>query len=104
MKVLTVKMPDGSVWGVPVDVIARNRAAYYADKEFDGDIEMSLSEDTWPLFNSRGGDSDAIDWATNNMNWSDVNGAAFLVNTQVEPPDYQEGWMNGEHEIVEMER
>ena len=27
MKMLTIEMPDGSKWGVPVEVIARSRAA-----------------------------------------------------------------------------
>jgi len=48
-KYMTVKMPDGSVFGVPVEMVARNRAAHYAH-EFNGDIERSLKEDTIPLF------------------------------------------------------
>ena len=42
-KLMTVEMPDGSKWGVPVEMIARNRAAHYAS-EFDGDIERSIFE------------------------------------------------------------
>lgn len=52
-KLMTVEMPDGSKWGVPVEMIARSRAAYYAN-EFDGDVERSLAEDTLPLFESVG--------------------------------------------------
>jgi len=44
-KYMTVKMPDGSVFGVPVEMVARNRAAHYAH-EFNGDIERSLKERT----------------------------------------------------------
>jgi hypothetical protein len=47
-KYLTIKQSDGSVWGVPVEMIARNRAEFYAS-EFDGDVEQSLQEDTLPL-------------------------------------------------------
>jgi hypothetical protein len=45
MKYLSMTMPDGSKWGVPVEMIARNRAAHYAS-EFDGDVERSLTEDS----------------------------------------------------------
>lgn len=94
-KVMTVTQSDGSVWAVPIEVIARSRATHYAH-EFDGDIERSMREDTMPLF-----DSDAYeveDWAANNMNWSDVKAVAF----QLSPPqgiDFQEGWLNGEKEV-----
>lgn len=97
MKMLKVEMPDGSKWGVPVEIIAKNRAEYYAD-EYDGDVECSLAEDTMPLFESD--DYEVEDWACNNMNWSDVNGYAKLL----EPSkcDFQEGWLYGEKSIVDI--
>lgn len=92
---LEIKMPDGSVWGVPVMVIAKDRAANYAN-EFGGDVERSLVEDTLPLFEAEV--FEIKDWAANNMNWSDVKHAA----TRIRPPDpltdadFQEAWVNGE--------
>lgn len=50
-KYMTIEMQDGSIWGVPVEMIAKNRAAHYAH-EFDGDVERSLAEDTIPLCQS----------------------------------------------------
>ncbi len=97
VKILTIELPDGSKRGIPVDVIARDRAAHYAH-EFDGDIEKSLTEDTLPMF-----DEDPFeieDWAANNMNWSDVSKHAIVVE-QAPSPDMQEVWMNGEKEIIE---
>lgn len=91
-KYLTVKMPDGSVWGVPVEMIARNRAAHYVD-EYGGDIELSLAKDTLPLFES---DEYSIeDWAENNMNWSDFDGHQVKLS-DAPPPDFSEGLCNGE--------
>jgi hypothetical protein len=29
-RLMTITMPDGSKWGVPVEMIARNRAEHYA--------------------------------------------------------------------------
>lgn len=100
MKILAcVRMPDGSVWAVPVAVVARNRAEHYAH-EFGGDVERSLVEDTVPLF---GDDSSAVtDWAQNNMNWSDVEKDAHLVEPPGDP-DFQEGWTSGEMWVEEQE-
>ena len=97
MKMLTIEMPDGSKWGVPVEVIARNRAAHYAH-EFGGDVERSMAEDTMPLFESD--DYEVGDWAANNMNWSDVETQAKKLQS-VPDPDFQEGWVNGEKSVIE---
>lgn len=94
---LRVTMPDGTRWDVPVMVIAKDRADEYAH-EFDGDAAKSLNEDTLPLFLE---DEDEIkDWAENNMNWSDVKSVAIRVPTKKKPVDYQEGWVDGDKEIV----
>lgn len=86
---LTMELPNGEVWGVPVDMIARNRAAHYA-KEFDGDMIRSLAEDTIPLFNSD--DFEVKDWAENNMNWCDFDGHQVKLRDGIalQPADY---WM-----------
>ena len=97
-KILTLTMPDGSVWGVPVDIIALNRAAYYA-KDYDFDINRSLTEDTNPFFNAD--EYEIKDWAANNMNWSDFDGYQFKIESAT-PLDFQEAWMSGEMNIVEI--
>ncbi|MEB6632763.1 hypothetical protein [Kluyvera cryocrescens] len=95
-KELHVTMPDNSVWAVPVQLIATNRAEYYA-KEFGGDIQRSLAEDTLPLF--RADDYEIEDWAANNMNWRDVQHAARCVT--LGGVDYDEGWTNGDKNVKE---
>ena len=95
-KFLRITMPDQSKWDVPVMLIARNRADHYKS-EFGDDIERSLAEDTIPLFDSD--DYEIEDWASNNMNWDEVKEHA--VRAEDGEVDYQEGWVNGEKEIVE---
>ncbi len=96
-KHLFIAMPDESVWAVPVEVIARNRATYYA-REFGGDVEASLAKDTLPRFND---DPFEIEgWAENNMNWSEVVEHARLINEG--ETDYQEGWVNGDKEVADL--
>ena len=96
-RLMTVEMPDGSKWGVPIEMIARNRAAHYAD-EFDGDVDASMAEDTVPLFDVD--EYEIQDWAVNNMNWSDFDGHQVKVS-EAPPPDFQLAWMEGEKDFIE---
>lgn len=94
-----IEMRDGSVWAMPVEVIARHRAEHYKD-EFGDDVERSLEEDTWPLFEEN--DYEVSDWAVNNMDWDDVVDHAKQISKPepLTPYDFQEGWMNGNKEVV----
>jgi hypothetical protein len=98
MKMMTVTMPDGSVWGVPVELIALNRAKAYAD-EFDGDVERSLAEDTLPYF-EEDAEYNIIDWAANQMNWCNFDGHQVKIS-DAPPPDFDEAWCSGEKGITE---
>jgi len=94
-------MPDGCKYDVPVEIIARNRAKYYADYavEFGSNIKKSLENDTIPLFNDD--PFEIKDWASNNMNWKDVEKFAKKVPGKVDVEiDYQEGWCNGDQEVL----
>lgn len=94
---LRVTMPDGSKWDVPIRLIANNRAKHYKD-EFGGSLLRSLSEDTLPLFEKD--HYEIKDWAANEMNWSDVRRHATKVDMRPADVDYEDGWCNGEKEIV----
>ena len=100
-KFLRVTMPDGSKWDVPVKKIAENRARYYMKDPELGTFEKSYNEDTIPLFESD--DYEIEDWASNNMNWKDVVAFARKVEShRMADSDFQEGWINGDKEIVEV--
>jgi len=98
---MTLEVPDYGTVAVPVATIARNRAEHYKH-EFGGDVERSLAEDTWPLFEL---DSfECEDWARNNMNWSDVKDAHVTIEREVPPgPDFQEAWTDAEYEFLSAE-
>jgi hypothetical protein len=91
-----VEMPDGSVWQVPVSLIAQDHAEYYA-KVDNVDFDVSLRENTIPMFED---EYEIRDWATNNMDWDDVKHMARQVKAPNDSVDYQEGWMNGDYELV----
>lgn len=85
-----VTMPDGSRWDVPVQAIADSRDENYQDDK----------EDTIAFIRAKSlGRGEIEDWAVNNMNWDDVKEYATQA-VKPEEPDLQDGWVNGEKEIV----
>lgn len=103
MKMLRVTMPDGSKWDVPAQIIAADRATYYADHDNpEGSSVEELAKTYREEFDYTMQHPSVIkDWSSNNMNWSDVQDKAVRVADPT-TGDYQEGWMNGEKEIVEV--
>lgn len=91
---LEVVMPDGSTWAIPLAVVAQSRARAFAAR-YNGDQAASL-EATNKRFAAE--EYDAIDWASNNMNWSDV--ASCAVRLKGPTVDYQEGWVNGPKRVA----
>lgn len=97
---LHVEMPDRSVWSVPVWIIVLDRASFDMKRREHGDIVRIIEEDVIPQF--RESIFDLKDWASNNMNWEDVEDYACQVQSYEEPVDYQEGWVNGEKSLIEI--
>lgn len=91
-----VTMPDGSRWDVPVMHIALARARYYAH-EYGDSVGTSLEQDTEPLFVD---ESEILDWAQNDMNWSDVKDVAERAPNSPVEIDWENGWVSGPKEIV----
>ena len=48
-------------------------------------------------------DYELLDWASNNMDWKGVKDQAMLLETKVEPTDYDKEWTNAKMEIVELD-
>ena len=72
MKVIMVE-EDGYAWHIPLEFIAKHRAAFYAD-----DPDTTEAEEVEFVM---GDDYEGVDWFLNNMNWVDVAGVARLVQT-----------------------
>lgn len=97
-KFLKVTMPDGSKWKVSIRVIAEHRARYFGS-EPKHTFECAL-KNTLELFEDD--EYEVEDWASNNMDWSDVEKHAERIKDQgLSVEELQEGWVNGEKEIVE---
>lgn len=100
-KYLRTTMLDGSEYDVSVHIIAKERADYYA-KHGSGhhngaEYDRIYKEEYEYTYND---DSEICDWACNNMDWVDVKCHAIKVR-EPNDTDYQEGWINGEHEVIE---
>jgi DNA-binding XRE family transcriptional regulator len=72
MRLLNGEIPNG-------DLVASMAATL---EEFDGDDEL------------------IADWAQNNMGWDEVKAHAKQVK-EPQPPDYEDGWVNGAWEVGE---
>ncbi len=83
---MVISMPDHSKWAVPTFVIRDSWWAYYKKHE-DANID-DFDE------------SECADWASNNMNWADVEHVACKLPAAEESTvDYQLGWVNGDKEF-----
>jgi len=102
-KKLRVTMPDGSQYDVPAALVAMNRATYYAEHDTGKTLGPEFEKVYAYEFDYTMRTDDVImDWAANNMNWSDVSSMAKRVMPSTMSDDeFQEGWINGEKEIVE---
>lgn len=98
MKMLIVNFSNGNRFEIPAEVIAKDRASYYADKESDSAKEFEQkfeSELEYALEN----DSVVKDWASNNMDWDDVKDDAVEIGAV--PVDKSAEWTNATKKISE---
>lgn len=73
MKFLRIE-DSGFVWDVPAEVIAKNRATYYAERDKDTSYDEEFKYTMSSNYELR-------DWFFGNMDWDDVSEAATLVGT-----------------------
>jgi len=110
---LIVKMPNGEKWQVPAKFIAEDRAKYYAEHDTKSIEEKEMREQEFnrvyedefrESLNSEDKYYNLRDWASNNLNWEDVEHLAKKIirdTPENSKDDFQEGWVNGEKEVVE---
>ena len=94
---LEITMNDGSVFHLGANMIALNRANYYSAKESTGEDKERVQQEEYKI--TLDDPDELIDWAKNNMNWSDVSLFAKLVKSPDEC-DYQDGWVNGKMRVI----
>ncbi len=99
---LRIKFPDAD-FDVPAKLIAEDRASHYAklDHERDGeDYEETFKKEVeWVMAEESG--FELYDWASNNMDWSDVKDQAIRVEREKPKVDYEREWSNVQKEVVD---
>lgn len=100
-KVIRVSMSDGTMWDIPAETVAKSRADYYArwdSERGDGTYHEVYEKEFEITMQNR---YELLDYATNNMNWSDVVADAVQVPTPPPAPaDYAREWSNAEKTVV----
>lgn len=90
-----VTFPNGEVFMIPAEVVAKNRTEYYAEKDgFKSESsewleEFEQSMDTYEL----------LDWMQNNMDWVDVKEHA--TKNESNEPDYDKMWFESSVSVLE---
>jgi len=107
MKYLYVEMPNGEWWKLPCAIIASDRAMYfskrYAEKNglnFEEQQKVYKTEYKYTMND----EYEIFDWASNNMNWTDVKDFAICVGSSpLNQREFQKGWINGNKKIINEE-
>jgi hypothetical protein len=104
-KELIITFSDGSRWAIPAEIIAKQRAAWYALHDIGGTItpeneaEYERIEQE-EIEHALRDDYEITDWASNNMNWSDVEKHAARIS-EPKPADYASEYSNAEKDVQE---
>ena len=101
MKIMRVKFENGEVYDIPAEVIAKHRAHSYAiDEGEKGSLAYeNLFQEEFEY--TLGDNSELSDWASNNMNWSDLSLHARRVQVTPPKPNYEELWSNCDREYFD---
>jgi len=91
-KYIQVTFSDGKKYNILATVIAHERAIYYANHD-EGEQKIEPTNEWKEVYRiefdlTLEDDSELLDWASNNMDWSDVEGRAVLVPTKPKKADY----------------
>lgn len=99
MKKLRVTFSNGECYDIPLDVIAKNRAEYYVKldtlggddclQEYEKEFKIGIEHSQF-----------SVDWAFNNMDWSDLEKHAVLVEND-NLINKEEEWINVDWEVIE---
>lgn len=92
-------MEDGTIWDIPIEVIAKDYAYYLAYTD-DADSYDVLDDEVISIFEED--HKEILEWLSGDMDWDAVESVAELVQPSLfaDPSTYNEGITNGFKEIV----
>jgi len=105
-KYIQVKFSDGKRYNILASIIAHERATYYANHD-EGEQGVEPTSEWKEVYRTEfdltlEDNSELLDWASNNMNWSDVEGRAILIPSEPKKVDYEDEWTNAKRKVVNL--
>lgn len=92
IKRIRLHFKDGSVWDVDTEEIARDRARYYSNLDYERgevtDLNQAFSDEYRYTVTD---DYELLDWFKNNYNWDKIKQYATLVES---PKSDYSNWFN----------
>jgi len=87
------------IFGATVLAVAKNCAAYYAERGHGGDVEACLRDEVLPRFIAD--EYQVYDWATGNMNFEDFDPADTFMLEDKPDTVISDLWANPQSQIVD---
>lgn len=85
---------------IPAQVIAEERAKYYAGVDSKDGLMTFDEAYKRELQYTLGDDSELLDWAGNNTNWTDVEKYAVKVEVPEILPDLNRSWLTASRKVI----
>jgi hypothetical protein len=94
---IEITFPNGEVYMVPAEVVAKSRTEYYAGKDgFKNDSAEWFEE-----FEQSMKPMEILDWMGNNMDWVDIKDHAIKKEKEAVEPDYDKMWFEVRSRVIE---
>jgi hypothetical protein len=90
-KEIHIEFPNGRIYSVPALVVAEDMASYYAGKEMEDNQSDRTYDKVFNEEKERALSDNYIlkDWVSNNMNWSDLEDDAEIIEEGQFDPSQQ---------------
>lgn len=95
-----MKFPNGAQFKFPADIVADDRAKYYAKQDKPNDPEGARIVYEQEFDYTMADPSELTDWLKNNMDWAHVSHAATEIESAPKP-DYAHWFSNAETKVVD---
>jgi hypothetical protein len=94
---LTIDMPDGYTYGIPIEIIVRKHASLNVKSQDESEIVSAMREITIPKFSN--GHKSIHEWARTNMTWNEVLENAVILKRNKVDFDMEGTWVNEEAKV-----
>lgn len=104
-KYIEITFSNGKTYHIPAYVIAHSRATHYANVD-EGEQTKDPYPPAWTkVYNEERtitlqDDGELMDWASNSMDWEDVEKEAILESTNVKEVNLHKEWIHRDKSVI----